>query len=1034
MPVAKKTKKEKEPSLVQQYLTYHETYIRKYDPERTLVLMQVGSFYETYATDERGPKVSEVANRINIVCTRRDKSMEISESNPYVMGFPLVSAQKYLTLLINQGFTLIMIDQIQTLDKENEKDIDRKVTTIHSPSTYLETIRDQDTNYTVCIVLEEEPQKSGLNLLCTGMSAVDLSTGKCCVHEALSTASDPNLALDEAVRFITSLDPKEIIVYYTPKRRGTPPEKFLSHLRVGDRRLLVKDVVDAKYQRLAFQNEFLRKVYKGTGMISPVEYLDLERVEYARLSFLLLLEFAHEHNERIIDHLLKPEQTKQNTHMILGNNAIYQLDIVEVASQKEMNGSKYKCLFDVVNNTSTALGRRYLKDRLISPLVDHTELARVYDNVEELLEGATYVTVENHLRGISDIERFERKMALNMLHPFELFALVESCREVVAVHRVLSGAKKLQSVSPSAEVIAGVEAFLARIEATFENPDLKKYSLNNIISSFFKDGIHEDLDKMKQDMKAGYDFMNELCQLLCEYIADTKLKGRNRNRNRNKEMITVRKNARDKYYLNLSKSRANALLENLQNVPSLKVAGKTLQVSDLKFDTSNKSVTKITVSGICDDADDLSGNEVQIGEMTRKYYLATLVELYAEFHAPLSEVIRFVAYLDYLKSNAKTAVLYNYRRPTLRYDSERSYIECRQLRHPIIERLIDYEYVPHDVRIGTDLKGMLIYGPNSSGKSSLMKALGLSLVMAQAGMFVPAREFCFSPYTSLYTRISGEDNLFKCLSFFAVEMLELKAILKRAGPRTLVIGDEVCRGTEHISGNALVASTIVTLAKQQTSFIFATHLHEMATMKWITDLATVKAFHISVEYDAKTDTLIYDRCLREGPGERIYGITFARYILQDDRFIEMAVAIKNDLLKDYGELVSGKTSRYNSGVFVHECQLCGRKDEKCHVSPLETHHIQFQKDCVDGFSTKKPHIKKNSPANLIILCNECHDKIHRDEIDVAGYTMTSGGKATVVNVKGRDGGEAKLFVTPGRTVDAVVRGGGAGAGAGAGSA
>jgi len=263
-------------------------------------------------------------------------------------------------------------------------------------------------------------------------------------------------------------------------------------------------------------------------------------------------------------------------------------------------------------------------------------------------------------------------------------------------------------------------------------------------------------------------------------------------------------------------------------------------------------------------------------------------------------------------------------------------------------------------------------------------------------MFVPANEFVFSPYTSLYTRITGIDNIFRGLSSFAVEMLELKAILKRAGPKTLVIGDEVCRGTEHISGNALVASTIINLAKLESSFMFATHLHEIATMDRVTELENVKSFHISVEYDPKTDTLVYDRNLKPGPGEPVYGIIFAKHIIHDNNFIELATSIKNDLLKTYNELIPGKTSRYNSDLFVHECQLCGKKDQKLHISPLETHHINFQKDCTNGFSKNKPHIKKNSKANLIVLCNECHDKIHNENINVEGYVMTSEGKSVVV--------------------------------------
>ena len=982
-------------SITKEYLDHHDTYSKKYGADRTLVLMQVGSFYEAYATNTRGPKLSEIANTINIVCTRRDKSIaEISEKNPYMMGFNLISAQKFINLLITNGYTLVMIDQVTPPPNP-----ERKVTNIYSPSTYIENISTQDTNYSACIYFEEEVQKSSNSLLCVGLSAIDLSTGKCYIHEAHSLQSDQKFALDETVRFINSLNPSEIIIYYqenNKKKGDTQTDKLISYLELNSKNYILQKTIDKKYFKPAYQNEFLQQRYKNTGLLNAIEYLDLDRLDYARLSFILLLEFAHEHNENITKNISKPDRYMNNDYLILANNAIYQLNIVECDAYNENVNVKYKCLFDVVNNTSTSLGRRFLKDRLISPLISHTELNKIYDNVDELLKDNSYKNLENYLKGISDIERLERKMALSILHPYELATLVESCDEVCGIYDYLTKTNKLQNIVPTLETIEQIKSFLTQVKKTFEIPELKMYSMNNITNSFFKTGIHKDLDKLKEDMKMGYDFMIELSKILCEYIHDT---GTKRGcSNNNKDKITVKKNNIDKYYLSLSKARANILRENLECVESLKVNGTDIKIANLIFNDHNKNVVKITCSGISDNADELTENEDQLVNLTKKYYVKALVQFYQDYHEPLKEIVKFVAYLDYVKSNAKTSALYNYKRPIIKQDQQdqSSFVECKQLRHPIIERIIDYEYIPHDISIGKDLKGMLIFGENSSGKTCLMKATGLAIIMAQAGLFVAANEFVYCPFKSLYTRITGTDNIFRGLSSFAVEMLELKAILKRATDNTLVIGDEVCRGTEHISGNAIVAATIINLSQLGSSFMFATHLHEIASMARITSLNNVKSFHISVDYDPKTDSLIYDRVLKAGSGEQVYGITFARHIIHDNNFIELATSIKNEMLNRYGELISGKTSKYNSELFVHECQLCGKKDQKCHVSPLETHHIMFQKDCPNGFSKDKPHIKKNSKANLIVLCNECHDKIHQDKLNVEGYVMTSEGKSVIV--------------------------------------
>ena len=341
----------------------------------------------------------------------------------------------------------------------------------------------------------------------------------------------------------------------------------------------------------------------------------------------------------------------------------------------------------------------------------------------------------------------------------------------------------------------------------------------------------------------------------------------------------------------------------------------------------------------------------------------------------------FITNIDYINSCAKLAVKYNYVRPKL-VENKYGYIKADKLRHPIIERIIDHEYIPHDIEIGNnDLKGILLYGLNASGKSCLMKTIGLSVIMAQAGLFVPATNFTFTPYTSLYTRITGEDNMFKGLSSFSLEMMEINAILKRANRTTLVIGDEVCRGTEHISGNAIVATTILKLVEKKATFIFATHLHELINLTDIKKLTNVKAYHLAVRHDVEKDMLIYDRQLQPGSGEQIYGIIVAKYIIHDRDFIDMANKIKNELMNTSESIIPNKQSRYNKEVYVSECYICKKTEE------LETHHIKHQKDCHKGFSIEKPHIKKNQVSNLVVLCDNCHDDVHSNKIKLDKYVI-----------------------------------------------
>lgn len=394
-------------------------------------------------------------------------------------------------------------------------------------------------------------------------------------------------------------------------------------------------------------------------------------------------------------------------------------------------------------------------------------------------------------------------------------------------------------------------------------------------------------------------------------------------------------------------------------------------------------------------SDDIEKYKHQLESLNKFHYIEELEKIDNLFSDVFNIMDNFVAYIDFIKSSAKISVLNGYCKPTI-VDNKYGYVCATKMRHPIVERIIDYEYVPHDIELGKDLKGMLMYGLNSSGKTVIMKALGLSIIMAQCGLYVPAKEFILSPYHALYTRITGDDNIFRGLSSYTLEMSELNSILKRTGEFTMVIGDEVCRGTESISGNAIVASAIIKLANTNSSFIFATHLHEIMGLKDIKKLTNVKAFHLNVSYDEKSDTLIYDRIIKEGSGNNLYGITVARHIIQDKEFIDKANEIKNELLEQTGSIISTKTSRYNSNVYISECHVCGKKDKNSHISNLETHHINFQKDCENGLVKDKKHLKKNQEANLIVLCNECHDKIHSGKLLLDKYVMTSKGKNIII--------------------------------------
>jgi len=381
-------------------------------------------------------------------------------------------------------------------------------------------------------------------------------------------------------------------------------------------------------------------------------------------------------------------------------------------------------------------------------------------------------------------------------------------------------------------------------------------------------------------------------------------------------------------------------------------------------------------------ANDLRINRDKIGIVVREVYLKKLAEFDFKYSETLKLITKYIATLDFYKSAAKTAIKYGYKRPTIDLTHQHSFIETEELRHPIIERIQeDIEYVPNDIEIGDT--GILLFGTNASGKSSLMKAIGLNIIMAQAGLFVSASKFTFKPYKYLFTRINNNDNIFKGESSFAVEMNELRSILKRATPNSMVLGDELCSGTESVSALSIFAASVDFLVSKKSSFIFATHLHELCKMDSIMALKDhIKLFHLKVIYDKERDKLIYNRKLTEGSGNAIYGLEVCKAMDMDRTFLEKATEIRQKLMGVSENILENKQSKYNTALFVDNCMVCRAKAE-------DVHHIKFQ--CTADINNMIGHIQKDIKSNLVPLCKPCHIKVHNDNLRIHGYIQTNTG-------------------------------------------
>ena len=972
---------------VKDYFNIHNFYSKIYG-SKTIILMQVGSFHECYATDNEGLDLFILSEKLDIIVTKKNKNKPLSRSNPRMMGFPIYVIDDFTEKLVNFGYTVVIIDQ--TTDPPNPK---REVTGIYSPTTFLQ----KNTNYSttkstnlICLVLDALKTKSLKQnqspILCIGLSAYDLTTGDGCVYETVSTNHDPMYALDDAIRFLESYPPCEVIFDCTKNFTEYIEQKkninnmtlndIISYLGLSEEEHQMYKIQNiTTLSNIKYQTTLLESIYNHQSNLSCIEDLGLNFYNLARLSLVALLDYTRNHQQMLLQRLKKPLYFSSKTKLFLGNKALDQLDVIP-------HPTKPKTLFNIINFTRTVLGKRFLKNSISNPLIDTDEINYRYNIISQILEHDLHKDISDNLIDISDLHKLNRRMELGNIHPMELFNIYISMAQIIKTINSIKKYKKLyQDLDYKKEHIDNINNFIKYIDDTFVTDYIMELNFLNYKEesfNFIKSNKYPRLIELEENIKLGENFMDYLIKELEKVIENNSEK---RFMKKDNKLITLKYNDRDGHYLMVTQRRCKVLVESLKKQKSIKIGKTEIKFDDLEFiDMPRSTYTKI----YCKEMKTISNNVTELKCMLAKeikevFYLE-IKDIVNNYIENLNYFVNKIGFLDFINSGALCSYKLGYCRPKI-IEADKSFFNVENMRHPIVEIINqNVEYHPHTLSIGKDLNGILLYGINSSGKSTLMKAIGLNIILAQIGYFVTATKFEYFPYTNLFTRICGNDNIFRGMSSFMVEMVELMAILKRNNNRTLVLGDEICRGTEEKSANIIVAYMLETLSQSNTSFITATHLHMIADLPSVVNLEKVKPMHLKVEYDDINQRLVYSRELKEGQGEKYYGVQVAKYLMKNDHFNTRTKEIENEY-----EDISIKQSNYNKNNWMIECYFCHAKKE------LETHHINFQKDCLNNMVIDKPHIKKNSNYNLVTLCRKCHDMVDTQELIIKGWKETSNG-------------------------------------------
>ena len=946
------------PTAIDEYLNYQTEAERKYG-ENTIVFYENGTFYEIYGVDNTIEKVGQpkrISELLNIAITRKNKKiLENSRKNPLMVGVPTAHSEKYIKVLIQNGMTIVFVEQIT-----KPPNPERALTRVISPSTYLSDDTKNDNNYVLAIYLEVVKNRDGRQNLGCGLCAIDITVGEVKYYEYNNT--DFKIVYEEIFRFMESLAPKEII--FNLENCCIPFKEIQDNLEIYRYSYYIRELAK-DYSKLGYQNALLKKTFEIESPISAIEYLNLESQLLSIMAIMLVIDFIQEHDERILRHLHAPKEWEEKKHLILNNNTLYQLNIV----RDGLSTGNIRSLFDIMNHTKTIIGKRSLKNWLMNPIVNAVILCKKYDILERIIAGKLWDRYDASLEFVIDLERFFRKMSIGYLMPHEMSGFEPT---LDAIKRMIEMADEdfadednnwcdIFRISDTARI--GFLEFYENYYQTFDVQLMGTFCLNDINQSFFREGMIPELDEIQKLIAEQRKYFEKEAEKL-SLLIDGK----------STDAVKFDHNERDGYFLRTTSKRGEILAKKVGATGaaagySTRLTGANVcRVSSDKLETANL---------ILQDA------EFDIQTKVKDYFIKWCESQYMQYHESLCEIIRFISTVDMSMCLGKISLANNYRRPIIGTGEDNdggSFVQFDGLRHPIIEKINqEILYVPNDITIQRE--GILLYGLNGGGKSSLLKAVGLAVVMAQMGCFVPAERMVYYPFKTLYTRILGNDNIFRGLSSFALEMTELRSILRDSNKNSLILGDEICRGTEIYSALSIVSSAVSILCKRRTNFLFATHLHKLHEIDIICEAKNLRHFYIDLQFSE--GRIVFGRKIFEGIGEKLYGIEVAEYIIDNEEFQRLATKTRRQLLDE--PQGSPKSSNYNSATYVDECAICGVKGGQ-----LDVHHIHSQKyaDCNDTIE----YFNKNHGGNLVVLCVDHHNQVHKGEINVHGWIETSHGK------------------------------------------
>jgi len=996
-------------ALVKEYFELTKKYIDEYG-KNTILLMQVGSFFEVYGKRARendeygGSKILDFSKicELNI----SEKNVCVGKEHVYMAGFKDVAIDKYVRKIQDAGYTAVVYTQ-----DEQAKNTTRSLVGIFSPGTYFSLDADQITNNTCCIWVDFVENKIGNfkgKYVVVGVSNIDIYTGKTSIFQFKEAYINNPTTYDELERYLSIYKPSEVI--FISNLSENEIDKIIKYTNIQAKIIHKiplgesaneKSIRALRCEKQIYQKEILERFYKNID--HSVFMQNFYDNHIASQAFCYLLDFIYQHNPYLVYKISEPNFENYSNRLVLANHSLKQLNIID---DNSYNG-KYSSVLKMLNLSLTAMGKRKFAHQFLNPTMDEEYLQREYEVTEYMLSQKNkYDFLKNKLSELRDISKWTRQMYMKKISPKLICQIHKNLGVIEEIYKELDSDSTLMNhlLRETEEESIGIKCKIIYefINNTIDLHLAKEIDcLQNFETNFIKKGVDKELDNKSETLMESYDKLEAIRVYLNSQISAYEKK------TKTTDFVKINETEKNHFSLVATKRRCVLLKTNLskkETLVSLKYVSsydsqeKTFEIpisSELvEFhtqSTSNNSITTPFIHTLCKN---ISSLKVQMKDVTLRVY-TNFIEKMDEQKERIDNINNFITNLDVLYAKTNLARKYNYCKPQI-VDHDKSFVDARNLRHCLIENLQQDEiYVSNDICLGkNESDGILLYGTNAVGKTSFIRALGIAVIMAQSGLYVPCSGFFFKPFRYIFTRILGNDNIFEGLSTFAVEMSELRTILRLADKNSLVLGDELCSGTESISATSIFVAGIQKLQKIQSSFIFATHLHEIVDYEEITSMKNVLLKHMSVIYDRENDTLVYDRKLKDGPGTNMYGLEVCKSLALPEDFLSAALEIRAKYHPEKSaSLLSLKSSHFNSKKLVSLCEKCGIN------MGAEVHHLQHQSTANnDGIISGGTPFHKNHPANLLTLCEKCHDEIHKTKKQHKKVKTTKGIKIETIEI------------------------------------